>query len=128
MTSIVMQFARFGTVGVANTLVASGLIVLLTWWGLSPYAANIVGYIVGTAFSFVANSRWTFGASLQGKRLIRFLLVISGSYLVNVAVLEMGLRAGWGDLVSQFPAMVCFTLVNFFGQRHYTFRQEEPAQ
>lgn len=120
---LVAQAMRFGTVGVANTLIGSGTILLLTWSGMNPYAANVTGYVVGTIFSFYANSRWTFGASIGGVRLVKFLGVLAVAYGANVAVLSAALRAGWSELASQLPAMVCFTVINFLGQRYFTFRE-----
>lgn len=120
---IVAQALRFGTVGVANTLIGSGTILVLTWWGMNPYAANVTGYGVGTVFSFYANSRWTFGASMAGARLVKFLGVLAVSYGINVVVLSAALRMGWSEVASQLPAMVCFTVINFLGQRYFTFRE-----
>jgi len=121
------QFARFGVVGLANTAIGSGLILLLTWQGMNPFAANVCGYAVGTAFSFVANSSWTFGHAPTGGRLVRFFGVVAAAYGLNVVVLALFLRLGWGDLASQLPAMASFTVGNFLGQRYFTFRREGRA-
>jgi len=121
---IVAQFMRFGTVGVANTLIGSATILVLTWRGMNPFAANVIGYVLGTLFSFYANSRWTFGARIGGVRLVKFLTVLAIAYGINVAVLSAALRMGYSDLASQLPAMICFTLINFLGQRYFTFKEE----
>lgn len=126
-TGFLAQFARFGVVGLANTAIGSGLILVLAWQGIDPFAANLVGYVVGTAFSFVANSTWTFGHAPTGRRLVRFFAVVAGAYLFNLAVLALFLRLGWSGVASQLPAMVCFTMANFLGQRYFTFRQEGRA-
>ncbi|AMO24608.1 hypothetical protein UC35_19440 [Ramlibacter tataouinensis] len=121
------QFARFGLVGVANTLVGSGLILLLAWQGVDPYLANILGYVTGTLLSFALNARWTFGSRMSADHLARFLLVIVAAYVINLLVLALTLGLGWGALASQLPAMVCFTVANFLGQRYFTFREQEQT-
>jgi putative flippase GtrA len=113
---------RFGAVGVANTLIGATLIITLTWAGANPFIANCIGYVVGTLFSFYANARWTFASRPTSARMWKFTAVIAAAYCVNVAVLALALQAGWGELASQLPAMVCFTLFNFAGQRYWTFR------
>ena len=124
----VTELLRFGLVGVANTLISAVLILALTWAGAGPFAANATGYVAGTLFSFFANARWTFGSKPTGTRFWKFIAVILASYGVNVVVLALSLRAGVGEVASQVPAMVCFTLVNFAGQRWWTFRSEGEAQ
>jgi len=39
------ELLRFGTVGIANTLISASLIVGLTWSGVDPFIANCVGYV-----------------------------------------------------------------------------------
>ena len=121
------QAARFGLVGIANTAVGAGTTFALLWAGLGPYAANASGYVAGTLFSFVANSRWTFGASPDRARFGRFVLVIAAAYLLNLLVLALCLRLGLGEALSQVPAMVCFTVANFLGHRYFTFAQPDPS-
>jgi putative flippase GtrA len=122
------ELLRFGAVGVANTLISALLIVGLTWSGVDPFAANCVGYVAGTLFSFHANARWTFGSRATGGRLVKFALVILAAYAVNVAVLALALRAGWDKLASQVPAMICFTVFNYIGQRCWTFRSQGDGE
>lgn len=118
---LLAQFARFGLVGVANTVIGSGLVLLLTWAGWNPFVANVTGYVVGTLFSYFANARWTFNARPTGPALVRFMGVVAVSYVVNLGVLAAALHAGWGDMLAQLPAMASFTLCNFLGQRYFTF-------
>ncbi len=122
---ILVQAARFGLVGVANTLIGGGIILALTWWGINPFLANVCGYVVGTLFSFAVNSRWTFASpDAGGAKLVRFILVILAAWGVNALVLAAFIHLGWGNMASQVPAMICFTVANFLGQRYFTFRPE----
>lgn len=125
--SLAWQAGRFGTVGIANTAVGVGAIMLLQWLGLGPYSANVLGSIVGMTFSFVANGRWTFGSALGGARLGRFVTVVAVSYALNLLTLTLAMRLlGLGEMVSQLPAMACYTAANFLGQRYFVFRQDAP--
>jgi putative flippase GtrA len=122
------EMIRFGIVGVGNTLICAALVLGLAWAGTNPFAANCIGYVAGTLFSFYANARWTFRSPLGASRFWKFIAVILASYAANVAVLALALHAGWGEIASQVPAMVCFTLCNFAGQRLWTFRRAGDGQ
>lgn len=123
----VRQSARFSVVGIANTLVGAGGIFLMLAFGAGPYVSNIIGYAVGTLFSFVANSLWTFQSPMSGLNLRRFLFVLAAAYMLNLVVLDLMLRLGLGNGWSQVPAMICSTLANFVGQRYFTFRTRERS-
>jgi putative flippase GtrA len=73
MRHLTRTFARFATVGVANTLID----LLLFWVLVQPLgilAANVVSTSAGMAFSFVANGRHTFGATrVTGQQALAFL-------------------------------------------------------
>jgi putative flippase GtrA len=90
-----MQYARFGTVGVAaaaiHVLMFSASIELA---GLAPLAANFVGFGVAVVVSFFGHFQWTFrGQTAGGSRrrqrtaLARFTLVaLTGLALNSLAV------------------------------------------
>jgi putative flippase GtrA len=123
--NLAKQAARFSAVGVANTAIGGSAIVTLQWIGLGPYIANLLGYCAGMLFSFAINGRWTFGSPLGSTRLSRFVVVIAASYTLNLLVLTFAIRLmGWSEMVSQVPAMACYTLTNFIGQRYFVFRPE----
>src|ERR1700724_3908555 len=58
---VVIQFVKFGTVGVSNTLLTFLVYtLLLKAFGVWYLAASAIGFGVGTVNSFVLNRRWTF--------------------------------------------------------------------
>jgi len=90
---IVLRPIRFGIVGILNTVVGLGVIVLAkALLDAGDLAANILGYCVGFIVSFHANRRWTF--SHQGGNayaLARFVFAFALSYAINL-VTVFGLR------------------------------------
>lgn len=55
------QFIRFLLVGVINTLVTLGVILVCkSVLGINPYLANLLGYIAGVVNSFIWNKTWVF--------------------------------------------------------------------
>lgn len=125
------QFARFVTVGVANTTIGLAIIfaakALLGWGDL---AANATGYAIGLLNSFVLNRVWTFGdrGSVRSA-LPRFLSVFALAYLANLAVV-FALRdlAQVNSYVAQTVAVVPYTLLFFLASRTFAFRERRSRQ
>src|ERR1700730_2013653 len=58
---IVIQFVKFGTVGVSNTLLTFLVYtLLLKVFGVWYLAASAIGFLVGAINGFLLNRRWTF--------------------------------------------------------------------
>lgn len=84
--------ARFGLVGIANTVVGYSVILLGLWVGVGDYWANAAGYAVGFVLSFVLNRRFVFrvdGPAGRGE-VLRFLLAVAIAYGANLGVLTAG--------------------------------------
>src|SRR4051794_33703615 len=60
-THVVLQFVKFGIVGVSNTLLTLAVYtVLLKVFGVWYLAASAIGFVAGATNGFVLNRRWTF--------------------------------------------------------------------
>jgi putative flippase GtrA len=58
---VLVQFAKFGVVGISNTLLTLVIYtVLLKAFGVWYLAASAIGFTAGTINSFLLNRRWTF--------------------------------------------------------------------
>lgn len=119
-----VQILRFGLVGVANTMVGLGTIWMLIWAaGWADPAANLMGYVVGLACSFLLNRAWTFRDSGQfGTSLLRFVLVFLVAYAVNLGAMfwfrdTLGVGRYWAHALATIP----YTVVFFLGSRLFVF-------
>lgn len=143
-----IKFFKFILVGILNTLVGEGVILLLLhpigWkqfsWGAG--AAAFAGTVVGSIVSYFLNKYFTFKNTEKGvKPMIRFTLNIAACLLVRVlaatAVSEISKAAGWslfGMDVNSFAANLSwavgacvFVACNYVGQRFFAFRQRDVA-
>src|ERR1700690_585125 len=58
---VLVQFVKFGIVGVSNTLLTFAVYtLLLKGFGLWYLAASAIGFVVGAVNGFLWNRRWTF--------------------------------------------------------------------
>lgn len=116
---------KFVVVGIANTLVGLLAIYLSKWaLGFSDVLANISGYIIGLAVSFLLNRGWTFrhlGAVLP--TLSRFLAIFAAAYLLNLATVLIAIYSfGVNAYLAQTIGIVPYAAFFYLGSRYFAFR------
>ena len=134
------SFIRFLIVGVINTLVGTavmfGLYNLagLHKWGQIGYWLSTIGnYTVGSVVSFFLNKHFTFKSKEKGKAVvIRFVINIAvcmvlaygiAQKCVELALAETFLSEQLRGNISMLAGMCLFVVLNYFGQRFFTFRK-----
>jgi putative flippase GtrA len=127
---VVIQFVKFGIVGVSNTaLTFLVYTILLKVFGVWYLVASAIGFAVGATNGFLLNRRWTFrehvGDSLTP---LRWAIVQGGGLAINEGLLYVFVHdAGLDKLLAQAFATVAVTLSTFFANRAWTFRMHPPA-
>lgn len=114
--------------GVINTFIGFGLIFLLTFCGLVPELANLLGYCVGIICSFFLNNAITFSGQKTKKvqGFFRFALSMGIAYLVNLATLFVGYRfLGINVYLSQILAGGSYTLCGFLLSKFFVWREDK---
>ncbi len=127
---VLVQFLKFGIVGVSNTLITFAVYtLLLKVFGVWYLAASAIGFIVGAVNGFLLNRRWTFAGHVgDAYTPLRWAIVQSGGLGINLGLLYVFVHdANIDKLVSQALATVVVTVSTFFVNRAWTFRHEpEP--
>ncbi|WP_176154817.1 GtrA family protein [Burkholderia vietnamiensis] len=76
------RLARFGVTGLGSTalhvLVASAL---YAWFDATQVAANAAAFVCATAFSYLANTLWSFSSTLHSRNLLRYLTVATAGFI-----------------------------------------------
>jgi putative flippase GtrA len=122
---VVVQFVKFGIVGVSNTLLTFIVYtVLLKVFGVWYLAASAIGFIAGATNGFLLNRAWTFrehvGDSLTP---VRWAIVQSCGLAINEGMLFLFVTEAHLDkLLSQAFATGVVTVTTFFANRAWTFR------
>jgi putative flippase GtrA len=129
-TVVLIQFVKFGLVGVSNTaLTFIVYTLLLKVFGVWYLGASAIGFAVGATNGFLLNRRWTFrehvGDSLTP---VRWAVVQGGGLVINEGLLYVFVHdASLDKLVAQALATVAVTITTFFVNRAWTFRMHPPA-
>ena len=122
---MVVQFVKFGIVGVSNTLIAFAVYtLLLKVFGVWYVAASGIGFAVGAVNGFLLNRRWTFRGHV-GDALtpVRWAIVQTCGLGLNLGLVYLFVHdAGMDKLVGQIPTTAIVTVLTFVANRAWTFR------
>src|SRR5271154_6870835 len=127
---VLVQFVKFGIVGISNTLLTLVVYtVLLKVFGVWYLAASAIGFAVGATNGFLLNRRWTFrdhvGDALTP---VRWGIVQTCGLGVDEALLYLFVHDLHLDkLLAQVCATAVVTVSTFFVNRAWTFRVHAPA-
>jgi putative flippase GtrA len=118
---LVLQFVKFGVVGVSNTLIFFLVYTLL----LKVFvAASGIGFAVGAINGFLWNRAWTFRGHV-GDALtpVRWFVVQTSGLLANLGLVYLFVDGvGLGELVGQAVTIAIVTVVTFLVNRAWTFK------
>jgi putative flippase GtrA len=130
------QLAKYGLVGILNTLLTAAVIWILLYIlseGDRPespsafvmFIANSVGYLVGLVNSFVLNRNWTFKSKSNWKRsLFRFLIAFAVCYCLQLGVVLWLNRFGMitSAYLCQLIGIAVYSVLNFLLNKYYAFK------
>ena len=122
---LVTQFAKFGLVGVSNTLIAYAVFTVLEEvFGVWYVAASGIGFAIGATYGFLLNRSWTFADhGAQRGAAMRWFIVQGCGLLLDLALIAAFVEgAHLNKLIAQAFATVIVTVITFFANRRWTFR------
>jgi putative flippase GtrA len=115
---------RFAITGVGNSVVGFAVLLLALKLGFSDIAANLTGFAAGLTLGFFANRQWTF--AVEGRvspgEVLRYLAGFAAAWLLNIAVVMAGIRAGYaGSPYIHLAGIVTYSAAFFFISRSFVF-------
>src|ERR1700759_3818318 len=122
---VVVQFIKFGIVGVSNTVLAFAIYtLLLKVFGVWYLVASAIGFIVGAVNGFLLNRRWTFAGHVGDSLTpVRWGVVQGCGLALNEGLLFLFVDgADVEKLLGQALATVVVTVVTFPVNRAWTSR------
>lgn len=123
------QIVRFIVVGcLAAAVHWSGVVCLVSQWGLLPALANVPAWLLALAVSFAGHHRWTFADqhAALGRSAGRFFLVSAAGFAVNEGAYVLLLR--WSPLrydILLAGLLVAVAGLTYLASRHWAFLRSE---
>jgi putative flippase GtrA len=128
---LIDQAVRFFVFGVLSAGVDFGVYNLLLHFGLWADAAKAISFICGTITAYLLNRRWTFDSKGGAAPAIRFAILYTTTFFVNVGVNAAGLAIfaadSWRVPVAWVIAQAVATVINFVLLRTVVFRAPAAA-
>lgn len=124
--------AKFGVVGLANTIVDFGVFSLLVWAGLAPVAANFVSFLCANGQSYFLNSRFTFrnegrAAPVSAKGYGKFLVAHLMSLALSTLVIAL-FHDDIGPRVAKAVAIILSFGWNYLASAIFVFRKSPSRE
>jgi putative flippase GtrA len=127
---VLIQFVKFGIVGISNTLLTFAVYtLLLKGFGVWYIAASAIGFVVGAVNGFLLNRRWTFSGHVgDAFTPVRWGIVQGCGLGLNLGLLYLFVHdAGLDKLLGQACATAIVTVLTFLANRAWTFRMRPPV-
>lgn len=119
---IALQFTRFATVGVTNTLLSFVVYGALVAARVPYPLAGAAGFAAGAVNGYVLNRRWTFACPDSGRARTRYLLVqLAGLGATSGLLWLVVSTGGLGRLAGYALTIPLVTLATFTANRAWTF-------
>lgn len=120
----VVQFIKFGIVGVSNTVISLVVYYLLLWLGAPYLIANTISWIVSVFNAFYWNNRYVFKNDTPWlKSLVKTYISYSVSFLVGSLLLVGFIECiGVSDKIAPLLTLVVSIPMNFAMNKYWTFK------
>ena len=123
-----IQFVKFGIVGLSNTLISYVVYVAGVRFGMHYLLASILGFVIRVLNSFYWNNKYVFGQGKEERNLLKTLLKTFMAYAFTGLVLANILLYIWVDIlgISEYLGplinLVVTVPLNFVINKLWAFR------
>jgi len=107
-------FFKYVLVGVFNTALHVAVFIAMLMIGSNQAVSNLVAFIMALSFSFLANARFTFRASVSLSRYLKF---VAGMGSLSVALGYLGDRLDWQPMLTVTLFSLLSLVLGFFFSR-----------
>jgi putative flippase GtrA len=122
--SLPRNLAKFSGIGLANTALHTGIVVLLVEiLDAHPTMANTIAFVIANIFSYWANSRWNFKTPNSLQQYGRFFVVSIFGLAITIMASSLAAQAGWHYLIGLSLVFVALPTLTFLLHYRWTFKR-----
>lgn len=120
----VVQFIKFGIVGVSNTVIALAVYYLLLWLGAPYLIANTISWIVSVFNAFYWNNHYVFKNDTPWlKALVKTYISYGTSFVASSILLIVFVEiCNISDTIAPLLTLVLSIPMNFIMNKYWTFK------
>lgn len=119
-----VQFFKFGMVGVANTAIGLGSYYVFLWLGLHYQIANICSWLISVYNAFYWNNKYVFKNNAKlWHALIKTYISYGASLIAGMIMLWILVEKLYiSELIAPLCTLLLTIPLNFFMNKFWTFR------
>lgn len=120
----IVQFIKFGIVGLSNTAIGLGSYYLFLWLGWHYMLANVMSWIISVFNAFYWNSKYVFNTGSSWLRaLFRTYVSYGFSFVISAVVLYVLVEwCGISDVIAPLLVLVITIPLNFVLNKFWAFK------
>ena len=120
----IIQFIKFGIVGLSNTAIGLGSYYLFLWLGWHYMLANVMSWIISVFNAFYWNSKYVFNTGSSWLRaLFRTYVSYGFSFVISAVVLYVLVEwCGISDVIAPLLVLVITIPLNFVLNKFWAFK------
>ena len=121
----VVQFLKFGLVGVSNTLIALGIYYIVLYYIIENYIlANFLSWVISVLNAFYWNNRYVFNNNQNWKKvLIKTYFSYGTSLIFSTGFLYVQIEyLGISNKIAPLITLLVTVPLNFLMNKFWTFR------
>lgn len=120
----IIQFIKFGIVGLSNTAIGLGSYYLFLWLGWHYMLANVMSWIISVFNAFYWNSKYVFDTSSSWLRaLFRTYVSYGFSFVIGAVVLYVLVEwCGISDVIAPLLVLIITIPLNFVLNKFWAFK------
>ncbi len=124
---LIVQFIKFGLVGVSNTVISLAVYYLLVYLGVHYIVANIFGFIISVLNAYYWNSKFVFKSD-NSKKTILFRTYVA--YLITF-IISNGLlyiqvdKMGISKYIAPIICLLVTIPLNFIINKFWTYKEKK---
>ena len=124
--NFVIQFIKFGLVGITNTIVHLGVYYLLLYFDIHYIIANTLGFLISIMNSYFWNSRFVFKSNKEGATtFLRTFLAYGSTFLLSSVLLFIMVDIiGISDKIAPLLNMFITIPLNFLLNKFWAYKQD----
>jgi putative flippase GtrA len=120
----VLRLASFGGIGVVNTAIHAGIVVLMVeTLAVWPPVGHVCGFVAASLFSYVANATFTFRRQLSLAGYAKFVSVSLATLVTAVVISTAAQMLSVNYLIGIVLVIVVNPAISFVLHHRITFRK-----
>lgn len=121
----ILQFIKFGFVGLSNNLIFFAIYYTLIYFNVNYLESNILSYVISSIWGYVLNRIWVFKENKEkvSKTVVKYYIIYGSSFFINVLSMYIVVDIlDFSKIIAPVLTMIIVVPYNFILNKIWTFK------